>query len=131
MVLSDLVDDTDYDWIEDQSEPEVKVEPEMEQMLEQELTNLQVLEWLHDLPADPKKTILPTQDVDHTSIKYISHDNTESNWVAPNGPLRVPESDRYFCLGNGDRTHPHQKSYDQKIEIGEGNRRAGNGGRKR
>ena len=32
------------------------------------------------------------QDVDQTSIKYISHDITGSNWVAPDGPLRVPES---------------------------------------
>ena len=30
--------------------------------------------------------------VDQNSIKYISHDNTESNWVAPEGPLHVPES---------------------------------------
>ena len=32
------------------------------------------------------------QDVDKDGIKYVSHDNTESNWVAPDGPLRVPES---------------------------------------
>ena len=44
------------------------------------------------------------QDVDQSNIKYISHDITEPNWVAPDGPLRVPES--------------------------KGNRRAGNGGRK-
>ena len=69
-------------------------------MLEQELTNLRVLEWLQDLPADPKKTTLTIQDVDQNSIKHISHDNTddnttkpsESNWVAPDGPLRVPVS---------------------------------------
>ena len=61
-------------------------------MQKQELTNLRVLEWLHDLPADPKETILTIQDVDQTSIKYISHDNTGSNWVAPDDPLRVPES---------------------------------------
>ena len=60
-------------------------------MLEQELTNLRILEWLHDLPADPKETILTIQGVDHHSIKYISHDNTESIWVAPDSPLRVPE----------------------------------------
>ena len=56
------------------------------------MTSLRVLEWLHDLPADPKETILAIQDVDQTSIKYISHDNTESNWVAPACHLRVPES---------------------------------------
>ena len=64
----------------------------MEQTHEQELTNLRVLEWLHDLPADPKETILTIQDVDKDGIKYVSQDNTESNWVAPDGPLRVPQS---------------------------------------
>ena len=61
-------------------------------MHEHELTNLRVLEWLHDLPADPKETILTIQGVDQNIIKYISHDNTESIWVAPDGSLRVPES---------------------------------------
>ena len=51
-----------------------------------------MLEWLHDLPADLKETILTIQDVDKSSINYISHDNTESNWVAPDGPLQVPAS---------------------------------------
>ena len=88
----DLVNDTEQDWIDNRSEPEVEFEPEMEQMHEHELTNLRVLEWLHDLPADPKETILTIQDVDQKSIKYISHDNTETNWVAPDGPLCVPES---------------------------------------
>ena len=64
----------------------------MEQTHEQELTNLRVLEWLHDLPADPKETILTIQDVDKDGIKYVSQDNTDSNWVAPDGPLRVPQS---------------------------------------
>ena len=49
----DLVHDTEQDWIDDCSEPEVEFEPETEQMHDQELTNLRVLEWLHDLPADP------------------------------------------------------------------------------
>ena len=88
----DLVNDMDQDWIDDRSEPEVEFEPEAEQTHEQELTNLRVLEWLHDLPTDPKETILTIQDVDKDGIKYISHDNTESNWVAPDGPLRVPQS---------------------------------------
>ena len=83
----DLVNDMDQDWIDDRSEPEVEFEPEEEQTHEQELTNLRVLEWLHDLPTDPKKTILTIQDVDKDGIKYVSHDNTESNWVAPDGPL--------------------------------------------
>ena len=61
----DLVNDMDQDWIDDRSEPE---------------------------PTDPKETILTIQDVDKKGIKYVSHDNTESNWVAPDGPLRVPQS---------------------------------------
>ena len=84
--------DMDQDWIDDRSEPEVEFEPEEEQTHEQELTNLRVLEWLHDLPEDPKETILTIQDVNKDGIKYVSHDNTESNWVAPDGPLRVPQS---------------------------------------
>ena len=88
----DLVNGMDQDWIDDRSEPEMEFEPEAEQTHEQELTNLRVLEWLHDLPTDPKETILTIQDVDKDGIKYVSHDNTESNWVAPDGPLRVPQS---------------------------------------
>ena len=91
----DLVDGTEQDWIDDHSESEMELEPEMEQMHEQESKNLRVLEWLHDLPADPKKTILAIQNDYRNSINYTSHHNTESshyNWVAPDGPLRVPES---------------------------------------
>ena len=88
----DLVNDMDQDWIDNRPEPEVEFEPEVGQTHEQELTNLRVLEWLHDLPTDPKETILTIQDVDKDGIKYVSHDNTESNWVAPDGPLRVPQS---------------------------------------
>ena len=88
----DLFNDMEQDWIDDRSEPEVEFEPEVEQTHEQELANFRVLEWLHDLPADPKETILTIQDVDKDGINYVSHDNTESNWVAPDGPLRVPES---------------------------------------
>ena len=62
----------DRDWIDDRSEPEVEFEPEAEQTHEQELTKLRVLEWLHDLPTDPKETILTIQDVDKDGIKYIS-----------------------------------------------------------
>ena len=42
--MIDLVDDTEQDWINDHSDSEVELEPEMEQMREQELTNLRVLE---------------------------------------------------------------------------------------
>ena len=88
----DVVNDMDQDWIDDRSEPEIEFEPELEWTHEQELTNLRVLEWLHDLPADPKETILTIQDVDKDRIEYFSHENTESNWVAPDGPLRVLQS---------------------------------------
>ena len=88
----DLVSDMDQDWIDDRSEPEVEFEPEVEQTHDQELTKLRVVEWVHDLPADPKEAILTIQDVDKDGIKYISHDNTKSNWVAPDGLLRVPEA---------------------------------------
>ena len=88
----DLINDEEQDWIDDCSEPEREFEPEVEQMHEQELTNLRVLEWLHDLPADPKETILTIQDVDQTSVNYISHDNTEYNWISPDGNFRVPKS---------------------------------------
>ena len=64
-----LVNDMDQDWIEDRSEPEVEFEPEVDQTHEQELTNLRVLEWPHDLPTDPKETILTIQDVDKDGIK--------------------------------------------------------------
>ena len=86
----DLVNDMDQDWIDNRSELEVEFEPEVDQTHEQEL---RVLEWLHhDLKTDPKETILTIQNVDKDGIKYISNDNTESNWVAPDGPLRVPQS---------------------------------------
>ena len=99
----DLVNDMDQDWIDDRSEPEVEFEPEAEQTHEQELTNLRVHEWLDDLPQDPKETILTIQDVDKDGIKYVSHDNTESNWVAPDGPLRVPQS-KFDLLDFGQST---------------------------
>ena len=86
----DLINDTHQDSIDDRSEPAVEFDPEVEQMHEKELRNLRVLELLHDLTADPKETILTVQDIDQTTINYISHDNTESNWVASDGPLRVP-----------------------------------------
>ena len=72
----DLVDDTEQHCIDNHSESEVEFEPETEQMHDQELKNLRVFEWLHDLPADPKETVLKIQDVEQNSIKYISHDNT-------------------------------------------------------
>ena len=51
----DLLDDRKTDWIVDRSETEMEFEPDMKQMHEQELTKLRELEWIHDLPADPKR----------------------------------------------------------------------------
>ena len=83
----DLVDDTEADRIDNWSEPEM-----LKRNNEHELTNLRVLQWLHDLTADLKETILTSQDIYQTSFNYISHDNTVSNWITPDGPLCVPES---------------------------------------
>ena len=44
----DLINDTETDWLDDLWEPDLEFEPEVEQMHEQELTNLRVLEWHHD-----------------------------------------------------------------------------------
>ena len=127
----DLVNDTEQDWIDDCSEPKVEFKPETELMHEQELTNLRVLEWLHDLPADPEETILTIRVVGQNSIEYISHDKTESKWVLPDGLLHVPEPiqplshrfwvidrdvDGFFCPGSWGRFHPHRKSDDQNIK---------------
>ena len=78
MVLQDfdLVDDTETDWIDNRSEPEMDFESESERLHEQKLTNLRVVEWLHDLPAGPKETVMTIQDFNQSSIKYISRDNT-------------------------------------------------------
>ena len=96
----DLINDTYRDWIDDRSEPDLEFEPEAEQRHEKELTNLRVLERLHDLPPDPKETTLTIHDNDQTSFNYISIDNTDSSWVAPDGPLRVPASN-LDLLGSG------------------------------
>ena len=87
-----MTNDMVQDWIDYRSDPEVEFEPELEQTHEQELTNLRVLEWLHDPLTELEETILTSQDVDKDSIKHVSHDNTESNWVAPDRPLYVPGS---------------------------------------
>ena len=76
-----------------------------------------MLEWLHDLPADPKKTILTIQDVDKDSIKYVSSDNTESIWVAPGGPLRVPQSN-LDLLDFGRSTGMSMDIFDPGVGVG-------------
>ena len=88
----ELFEDTETDWSDYRSQPEMEFKREEEQMHEQELKTFRVLEWLYDIPADPKETIMTIQEVDQSSIKYISLDNTESNWIAPDGPLCASES---------------------------------------
>ena len=95
----------------------MEVEPEPEQMHEKELTNLRVLEWLNDLPADPMETILTIPDVDQTSIKHIRHDNTVSNWVAPDGPPRVPESN-LDLLDSGRSTGSSMDIFVRGVGVG-------------
>ena len=112
-----LVNDMDQDWIDDRSEPELEFEPVVEQTHEQELTNLRELKWLHDLPTDPKETILTIQDVEKDGIKYVSHDNTESNWVAPDGPLRVPQSN-LDLLDFGRSTGTSMDIFVQGVGVG-------------
>ena len=80
----DLVDDIEQDWIDDHSKSEVEFKHEMEQMHEQELTNLRVLEWFHDLPADPKMTILPIK----TSIRLASNKSVTTT-PSPTGSIQM------------------------------------------
>ena len=86
-------------------------------MHDQELTNLRGLEWLHDLPADPKETILTIQGIDQNSIKYISHDNTETNWVVPDSPLHVPESN-LDLLNFGRSTGTSMDTFIRGVGVG-------------
>ena len=76
-----------------------------------------MLEWLHDLTADPKETILTIQDIDQNSITNISHDNTVSNWVAPDILLRVPEPD-LDLLDLGRSTGTSMDSFDRGVGVG-------------
>ena len=87
------------------------------QVATEQLTNLRVLEWLHDLPTDPKETILTIQDVDKDGIKYFSHDNTESNWVAPDGPLRVSQSN-LDLLEFGRSTGTSMDIFVRRVGVG-------------
>ena len=43
----DMVDDSDEEWIDDRSKPEVKFDAEQHYSYKQDLTNLRVLEWLN------------------------------------------------------------------------------------
>ena len=113
----DLVNDMDWERINDRSKPEIEFDSEVEQNHEHEITNFRVLEWLHDLPADPKETILTIQDVNKGGIKYVSHENTESNWVAPDGPLRVPQSN-LDLLDFGPSTGNSMEIFVRGVAVG-------------
>ena len=62
---------------EDHSKPEVEIEPTLEKSHNKGKTNIRVLEYLHNLPSVPEKTVLRTQENARDSVKYISRDNTE------------------------------------------------------
>ena len=91
----DLAPDSETDWLENRPEPEFEIETEIEQTHDQDLINLRVLECNHDLPVDLNETIQ-----EYKSRKYFRRDNTEANWVAPVGPLSIPESNlEMLCHG--------------------------------
>ena len=52
----DIVDDHDYEWVDDRSKPEGEFDDEQQQSYEQNLTSLRVSEWLNELTSDPKET---------------------------------------------------------------------------
>ena len=54
-----------------------------------ELVDDRETKWIETKSNETVKSI---QDIDQSSFKYFSHDNTESNWVRPDGTLCVPES---------------------------------------
>ena len=66
---TDIVDDRDEDWINDQSKPDVEFDDEQQQSYEQDLTNLHVLDWRNDMTSDPKETSVTIQDVDRESMR--------------------------------------------------------------
>ena len=76
-----------------------------------------MLGWLHDLPEDPKETVMTVQDVDQLRIKFISHGNTESSWVAPDGRLGVPECNLNF-LNSGQSTVISLGIFVRGAEVG-------------
>ena len=97
----DLVNDMDQDWIDDRSEPDLEFEAEAEQIHEQELTILRVLERLHNLPADPKETILTTQ-IRHQICQPLQYrvQLGRSRWPSTR-PAVQPRSARLWAI-DGD-----------------------------
>ena len=85
----DIVDDHNEEWVDDRSKPEVKFDEEQQQSYEQDLTNLRVIEWLHEMTSDPRETSVTIQDVDLESMKYIKTERDDSSWAAQEGQLLI------------------------------------------
>ena len=95
----DIVDDQDSEWLDDRSKPEVEVDDELQQIYEQELTNLRVSEWLNEMTdrvTDPKETNVGIQVVDCGSLKYLRSDKQDSSWAAQEGSLFIPTSNLHL-----------------------------------
>ena len=60
--------------------------------MEQDLTNLRVLEWLNETTSDPEETSVTIQDVDRESMKYIKTERDDPSWAAQEGRLLIPAS---------------------------------------
>ena len=57
------------------------------------------------------------QDIDQSSIMYISHDKTESNWIASDRQLCVPES-KLDLLGLGQSTRLSMCFFVPGVRVG-------------
>ena len=95
----DIVDDHDQEWIEDRSEPEVDIDEEQSESYGDDLTNLQVLEWLNEMTSDPKETSVTIQDVDRESANYIKTERDDPSWAAQEGQLLIPASNLDLISG--------------------------------
>ena len=95
----DTLDDHDQEWIKDRSKPEEKIDDEQQQSYEQELANLRVLEWLNDVPSEPKETSVTLQDVYRESMKYIKTEREDPSWAAQEEQLLIPASNLDLISG--------------------------------
>ena len=95
----DIVDDHDQEWIEDRSKPEVEFDDEQLESYEKDLTNLRVLEWLNEMPSEPRGTSVKIQDVDRESMKYIKTEQDGPSWAAQEAQLLIPASNLDLISG--------------------------------
>ena len=80
-------------------------------------------------------SIRPVSNISVTATPVSNISVTESNWIAPDGPLCVPKFN-FDLLDPGRSTGTSidilvrgvENSYDQKIKTGKRNRGTGNGG---